>query len=187
MPPAAGPRIFQERAALGVAGNAARRYHVTMGKLSENLELRIARRHGDDYDEVVVQQSEQARDCHDCESALKLGCEVFDWIIEADQRYRRDLYDRKRDHSQKIEDDLAFLIRRWHEKSIGILQWAQRQVDAGFDVAHFSDFQRRWEEAAAIVESLDEGRKDSPMSKPLIALRDQALHEHQHGETAEFI
>ena len=162
---------------------------VSMGKTSaqsESLEMRIARRHADEYDEIVA-QSDEARDCQDCEACLKLGIQAFDWILGADESYRKGVYEGKCGYDKEIEEALGDLIRRWHQRCGQVLKWARHHVSLGFDVAHLADFERRCKESEAIVESLTEPEGDRIMSEPLILLQDKALEEHGDGQTAEFV
>jgi hypothetical protein len=158
-----------------------------MPKTSGNLELAIARRQADDYDALVMQQSREACDCHDCESTMKLGIQVFDWIISADRTYRKNLFAGSHPYDAEMEAALAELLRRWHRQCDQVIQWANHHVGLGFDVANLSDFKNRREEASAMIKSLDDGDHDRIMSEPLILLRDQALEEHRNGQTAEFV
>lgn len=158
-----------------------------MQKTTGNLELAIARRQADDYDELVMQQSRDACDCHDCESALKLGNQVFDWIISADRTYRKNLFAGSHPYDAEIEAALAELLRRWHRQCENVIQWANHHVGMGFEVAHLSDFKSRCDEASAMLKSLDDCENNRIMSEPLILLRDQALEDHRNGQTAEFV
>jgi hypothetical protein len=152
---------------------------------SEGLKMRIARRHADEYDDLI-KQSNEACDCQDCETTLKLGIEVFDWIIDTDQEYRGDVYAEKRPYSQEMEEALEHLMRRWYGGCGVMIRWAEHHIQLGFEVSHLKEFKQRCEEAAGIVESLDEGKEDRIMSDPLIILRDKALEEHRNGQTAGF-
>jgi hypothetical protein len=136
------------------------------------------------YD-LIMQQHYEAEDCCNCESCMELGNQVFDWIIEADQAYRRNLYAHPENFDEEVEAELEILMRGWQARCQEVIQWAERHAARGFSVTHFTDFRRRCEEATAIVESFDEG--ESVMAEPLIVLRDQALLEHRNGETSEFI
>jgi hypothetical protein len=151
------------------------------------MEMRIARRQADDYDELLMQQSREACDCHDCQSSMKLGIQVFDWIIDADKSYRKQLYEGKGTYSPVLEGALAGLLRRWYRQSDGMIAWAEHHVSLGFTVAHLAEFKRRCEEARAILKSLDESDNNRIMSEPLIVLRDNALEDHRNGQTAEFV
>jgi hypothetical protein len=150
------------------------------------LKLTIARRHADEYDNLIT-QSHEACDCQDCEACIRLGIQVVDWIIEADEGYRRALYDDPKLYDEETEKMLEFLMRRWQQKCETVIQWAQRNVDRGFTVNHFDEFKKRCASATAIVESLDDSPGDRVMSEPLIVLRDQALDDHRNGQTADFI
>ncbi len=149
--------------------------------------MRIARRQADDYDELLMQQSEEACDCHDCQSSIKLGIQVFDWIIGADRSYRKALYAGRANYDQLMEVALAELLRRWYAKCDGVLKWAKYHEKLGFEVARLAEFKQRCEEARAMVRSLDESKGDRIMREPLIILRDKALDDHLNGQTAEFV
>lgn len=145
----------------------------------------IARGQLAEYDRILADHAE-AEDCGTCESYLELGVQVFHWIIKADQDYRRELYQSQAAHSEAVERELETLMRRWHSRCQSMLAWADRQVARGFQVAHLDEFRQCTDEAAAIVESFEEGGQGA-MPPPLILLRDQALLDHQNGETSEFV
>lgn len=158
---------------------------------SEFASRAIARGQLAEYDRILADHAE-AEDCGTCESYLELGVQVFHWIIKADQDYRRELYQTPAAHSEAVERELETLMRRWHARCQAMLAWAERQVSRGFQVAHLEEFRHCTDEAAAIVESFDEsiGNDESGkevMPTPLILLRDQALLDHQYGETSEFV
>src|SRR3972149_435617 len=153
---------------------------------SEILELKIARNQADEYDEIVVRQSGEACDCRDCEAAIKFGIHLFDWLIDADQRYRSELYEGKLAYDKETEQAIEYLLRRWHQRCDDLVNWANRHVARGFDVVHLAEFQRRCEESTAIIAALDETKADQTMSEPLLLLRDKALEDHRNGQTADF-
>jgi hypothetical protein len=155
------------------------------GEWQGSLKMRIARRHADEYD-ALIKESNEACDCQDCQTCMKLGIQVFDWIIDADQSYRQSLYKGESDYDPQMEGALAYLIRRWCENGEAVVRWAKRHVSLGFDVMHLDQFCQRLEEARAIIRSLNDDGSGRIMSEPLILLRDRALEEHRNGETAEF-
>ena len=156
----------------------------------ESLELKIARSQADEYGGIIqrniVELSDEACDCRDCEAVIKFGIQHFDWLMAADERYRSDVYAGKQQYSKKMEDALAYLVLRWHEQCGAVLEWAARHKRLGFDVAGLEEFQTRCDESAAIISSLQQAEGSKMMSDPLILLRDKALEEHRDGQTAEF-
>jgi hypothetical protein len=153
---------------------------------SEFASREIARGQLAEYDRILADHAE-AEDCETCESYLELGVQVFHWIIKADQEYRRELYQDSSTHNEAVEQELESLIRRWHARSQSMLSWAQRHLSRGFQLAHLDEFRQCAEEAAAIVDSFDDASGNQVMPAPLILLRDQALTDHQNGETSEFV
>jgi hypothetical protein len=153
---------------------------------SELASRAIARGQLAEYDRILADHAE-AEDCGTCESYLELGIQVFHWIIKADQDYRRELYRDQTTYSETVERELETLMRRWHARSQAMLTWADRQIARGFQLAHLEDFRHCAEEAAAIVNSFDDTSGKHVMLPPLILLRDQALIDHQNGETSEFV
>lgn len=146
----------------------------------------IARGQLAEYDRVMTAHTE-AEDCGMCEAFMELGIQVFHWIIKADHDYRRELYEHPEHHSEAAEKELESLMRGWQSRCQGVFDWAERNAARGFQVTHLEEFRRCEEEATAIVESFDETEGDRVMTEPLIILRDQALLEHQNGETSEFV
>lgn len=146
----------------------------------------IARGQLAEYDRILADHAE-AEDCGRCEAYMELGIQVFQWILRADQDYRRELYQNPNAHSEAGEKELESLVRGWLVHGQGLLQWAERFAARGFQVRHLEEFRRSFDEAAAIVASFDETDADRVMPEPLIVLRDQALLDHRHGETSEFV
>jgi hypothetical protein len=151
----------------------------------EALKMRIARRRAEEYGNLI-RESEEACDCQGCETCMKVGIQVFDWILDADQGFRRDVYEGKYPYDADMEDALEELMRHWYKLSAGAIKWAEKHISLGFDVAYFAEFKQRVEEASAMVEAFDDNGGQRTVSEPLILLRDQALEEHRNGQTAEF-
>lgn len=146
----------------------------------------IARGQLAEYDRILAEHAE-AEDCGRCESFMELGIQVFQWILKADQDYRRELYANPKVHSEAVEQELESLVRGWLAHGAGLIDWAERNAVRGFQVKHIGEFRRSFEEATAIVASFDETAADRRMTEPLIVLRDEALIEHRNGETSEFV
>jgi hypothetical protein len=153
---------------------------------SDSPSRTIARGQLAEYDRILADHAE-AEDCGRCETYMELGVQVFQWILRADQDYRRELYANPKVHSEAVEKELETLARGWLAHGKGLIAWAERNAARGFQVKHLEDFRRSFEEATAIVESLDDTDASHQMTEPLILLRDQALLEHRNGETSEFV
>jgi hypothetical protein len=153
---------------------------------SESLGLRITRNQAAEYEEIVIQQSREACRCRDCESTIKLGVQVFDWIVDLDEDYRRDLFAGKGEYDKSLESDLEVLLRGWHRRCAEVIAWAEENIRLGFEVSNLDQFRDRCEQAKAMVASLDKAKNGNIMSEPLITLRDQALEDYRNGQTAEF-
>jgi hypothetical protein len=153
---------------------------------SDSPSRTIARGQLAEYERILAEHAE-AEDCGRCELYMELGIQVFQWILKADQDYRRELYANPTLHSEAVEKELESLVRGWLTHGAGLIAWAERNVARGFQVKHLEDYRRSFDEATAIVESLDDTDAREQMTEPLILLRDQALLEHRNGETSEFV
>jgi hypothetical protein len=151
-----------------------------------NLALEIARKQLAFYDEVLQQHGE-AMLCQDCEACLRLGVQAFESIIEADRAYRRSVNSKPEGFDPEEERKQVAMLRDWHSNSQSVKNWAIHFVERGFSVGSLEEFDRCYEEAAAIIDSFNESRADRTMSEPLIALRDEALESHRNGQTSEFV
>jgi hypothetical protein len=146
----------------------------------------IARGQLAEFDRIVsLQAADDDRAL--CDDYLQLGIQVFQWILKADQDYRRGLYQNPALHNEATEAELESLLRGWLARGRLLLARADAISDAGRPAAHLAEFRQCCNEATAIVESWDESEDDPPMPEALILLRDQALIDHQNGETSEFV
>jgi hypothetical protein len=146
----------------------------------------IARGQLAEYDRILADHAE-AVDCGRCEAYMELGIQVLQWILRADQDYRRELYRDPGVHNEAAERELETLVRGWLVHGKSLLAWAEGFATRGFQVHHLEEFRHSFEEATAIVASFDETDADRVLPEPVIVLRDQALVEHRNGETSEFV
>lgn len=156
--------------------------------IRETLALQTATSHVEQY----VKQYEFAMhlhyakmDCYECEAFLQLGIDAFRWLLRADYGLRQGIYGGTIEYDAKAEATLEQLFRTWLVPCEFADRWAKSQCDRGFVVSNLSDFRKCCEEGRAIVELIDDSDTDA-MSEQLANLRDQAIYEQQHGETAEF-
>lgn len=156
--------------------------------IRETLALQTATSHVEQYVkqyEFVSSELYEARDCYECEAFLQLGVDAFRWLLRADYGLRQGIYCDALEYDSKAETVLQSLFRIWLVPGEFAERWAAVQSDRGLVVSNLPDFRKCCQEAQAIVDSIDDSDTDA-MSEQLANLRDQAIYEQQHGETAEF-
>lgn len=160
-----------------------------MARASEDLTLKYARQHVAHYREEhkLMADHREAMDCFDCEAYLQLGIDAFHWLVKADAVIRRAIYRGVYEHDPEVDAALQDLFRGWLEPCGNAEKWVAVPEKRGYTVSNLDEFRNCCEEVRAIVKSFDETEKDWIMSEPLITLRNQAMQEHQDGQTAEFV
>jgi hypothetical protein len=161
-----------------------------MARASEDLTFKYARQHVAHYreeDDKLIAAHREAMDCFDCEAYLQLGIDAFNWLVKADAVIRRAIYRGVYEYDPDVEAALQELFRGWLEPCPNAEKWIMLQEQRGYTVSNVNEFRNCCEEVKAIVKSFDETENDRVMSEPLIRLRDQAVQEHQDGQTAEFV
>lgn len=155
---------------------------------SESLYAQQAKKHVADFEieSQVMRDHRAAMDCGDCDAVLHMGVEAFGWIIQADNLYRRELYDGKVEHSPAFENALDLLFVAWLRSCETTSAWILRVCETGYHLDHLEKFRECEAEVRAIVGFHNPGR-DDVMPDALRHLRDQAIAEHHNGQTAEFI
>lgn len=155
--------------------------------IRETLALQTATSHVEQYVKQYefAMHAHQAMDYYECEAFLQLGIDAFRWLLRADYGLRQGIYSDAIEYDAKAEAALEQLFRTWLVPCEFAERWAKVQSDRGFTVSNLGDFRKCCEEARAIVDALD-GNDTEGMSQQLANLRDQAIYEQQHGETAEF-
>ncbi len=155
---------------------------------SESLYAQQAKKHVANFENEsqVMRDQRAAMDCGDCDAVLHMGVEAFGWIIQADNLYRRELYDDKVEHSPGFEDALELLFVAWLRSCEFINPWILKVQEAGYHLDHLEKFRKCEAEVRAIV-GFHTPDRDHVMTDALRLLRDQAIAEHHNGQTAEFI
>lgn len=134
--------------------------------------------------EEVMREHHEAMECYECEDFLQLGIDAFHWLIRLDRRTRRAVLSGEVEHSEATDEELRNLFRRWLEACRDAHNSVRRQQQRGYDLENLGEFENCYEEARAIVDAF-ETVDELPQS--FVALRDEALEDSRHGQTAEFI
>jgi hypothetical protein len=154
-----------------------------------NLALRTAEQHVRNYErestELMARQHE-AMECLDCEAFLQLGIDAFDWLIRADRAIRSGIHRGTVEHDPSIEESLLRLCKAWLGPCENANQWARQQQSRGFVLENLGRFQECCEEMRAIVKAGESGQGEM-LPPGASAIRDKAIAEHAHGETAPFV
>jgi hypothetical protein len=148
------------------------------------LVLRTARRHVASFaDECeIVSDHRQAMECLDCEALLQLGIDAFDWLVRADQDFRKAVFEGI-DYEADVDEAIRELFKAWLKTCEQANPWIAVQQQRGYALANLEHFRKCEREVRAIVKAMGADE----MSDGMRGLRDQALAEHRNGETAEFI
>lgn len=128
----------------------------------------------------------EAMECRDCEDFLLAGVQAFHWIKSADTRFRSALYKDQVSVADalEIEAELENYIRTWSQKSHDADDWVKKLKSLHFKVEHLAEFEKCKEEVASMISFWD---SESRLSENMERLRDDAIAEHERGETHEFI
>ncbi len=160
-----------------------------MHQLSRSLTYRTAEKHVRNYgtESDVIVTHHEAMECCDCDTFLQLGIDAFDWLIRADQEIREALAN-GREVASGVDVDKAFevLCKGWlHSADVAKQQISIHQY-RGYDLGNLGEFESRYAEMQAIVGFFDRSENQN-LPDALIVLQDQAIAEHNNGETAEFV
>ena len=156
--------------------------------IREPLALQTATSHVEQFAtqyEYARREQFEGKDVYQCEAFLQLGIDAFRWLLRADYGMRQAFYSDVADYDSKMESVLMQLFREWLVPAEFAEQRAKAQSERGFAVSNLPQFRECCEEVRAIVDSFDD-HDSNAMSEQLATLRDQAIYEQQHGETAEF-
>lgn len=156
--------------------------------IRETLALQTATSHVEQYVkqyEFVMREHYESLDSRECEAFLQLGIDAFRWLLRADYGLRQGVYGDSSEYDVKAEAALEHLFLAWLIPCEFAEEWARVQVERGFEVSNLAEFRKCGEEVRAIVESLNDDDSRA-MGEQLTKLRDQAIYEQHHGETAEF-
>jgi len=133
----------------------------------------------------VIEESRQAIDCLNCEANLQNGINAWNFIMKADEAIHWALC---KNHITDDEgEDLLTLIDRLVTTWLGpfdrMTQWISRCEARGYKVEYKDRFLACLEEARANAKY----DPQQPMPECILDLKDEALREHENGETAEFL
>jgi hypothetical protein len=157
--------------------------------LVDNFALRTARTIVASYarEDEVLEQHQQATDCHDCDAFLRLGIDAFNWIIRADQLTRQALYDGTADFDfTAIDDAIGELCQLWLKACVRAEQWIALQQTHHSTLDNLEEFRACCQEMQAIAKARA-AQESEELPDNLRPLRDKAIEEHRNGQTAEFI
>jgi len=154
--------------------------------LQDSLQMKIARspvKAFVDYSSQAGAEPEQVLDALDCDAYLQLGIDAFDWLVRADQQYRKLVFSDELESSPEFEAALEVLFRSWVPPRVCANRWIADVEKRGHGLQNVAEFRKREVDALSIVRFLD----SDELTPAMQALRDRALAEFGNGETAEFI
>jgi hypothetical protein len=149
------------------------------------LQLRVARRRLKSFadESKLIDGHRQAMERLDCEAFLQLGIDAYDWLVRADQAIRKAMLAGGEEHSPRTEQALENLFRAWLEPCKLANKWITSIGKRGQSPENLARFRECETEVRAIVRFLD----DDMMTDAMRAMRDEAISEHESGQTAEMV
>ena len=149
------------------------------------LQLRVARRRLKSFadESKLIADHRRAMESLDCEAFLQLGIDAFDWLVRADQAIRKAVLAGCAEHNARTQQALESLFRAWLEPCALANKWVAKIEKQGHALDNLARFCECETEVRAIVRFLDEDK----MTDAMRALRDEAVSEHESGQTAEFV
>lgn len=162
---------------------------------TESLALRSAQWHVDAFSQEAGQRaprtdsSQQPPNGRDCEDFLQMGIDAFHWLIRADQTIRAEIYRGESGDQHELLDRVARMCADWLAPIPIAARWIAEAALQGFEPANVAEFYECVREMKAIVAAGQAQPSEiaRTLPGPVTAARDEALREHRHGETAEFI
>lgn len=130
----------------------------------------------------AMAEHREAMDCWNCEAVIQMGIDAFEWLQRADQGMHEAVYAGAAVPDEEFEA-LKSLYREWHDKTTLVKAWAQRVISNSFALDNFQKLLESDREVAAVVRSFD---KQSGLTDAMRGLRDEAVKEHDRGQTAPF-
>ena len=132
-----------------------------------------------DHGTSVVDESRQAMDCLECDDFLRLGVEAYRWITRVDELLRFALYRGSCDYDETVESAILGLLTEWLSQSSAAIKWASLCKAHGYKLDNEAEFLECVSAAQGALRYAD--RDDLP--KAVAECRDQAIAEHERGET----
>lgn len=131
----------------------------------------------------IIDQSHRAVDCMDCEAFLEGGIETFSCIKRTDMIIREAVLTGRISDSPAYDQAMTRLLRDWVKQVDHAEAWIARCERNGYEVANLSEFRNCVSEAYSML-NFSEATESS---EAILRLQEEALEEHQRGETAEFV
>jgi hypothetical protein len=152
---------------------------------TNGLHLKLARRRLRSFQQEsrLRRDHREALDSLDCEALLQLGIDAYDWLVRADQASRKSILVGAAEHDPQVEQALETLLRAWLRAAELADAWIAKVQERGHALATLSQFRECEDQVRASVRFLDQDE----MTGAMRSLRDEAVAEHDHGETAEFV
>lgn len=136
--------------------------------------------------EKLIAEHREATDCRNCEAFLQMGIDSFEWIMRADRAFRLAVYREEIQHHSEAESTIENWCRQWLLPCEFAERWIEMQQTRGYSVDNVEEFRKCVSEMSAIVDNFGAGN-NAPMPEPIRVLRDEAISEHNDGQTAEFV
>ena len=135
----------------------------------------------DSADELdVIEQSNQAVDCLNCEATIQVGIDAIQTVFKADEALRSASIKGLIVFDEAMEEILTELVKEWLRRTQPTLEWIDRCERRGYTVEHKDELLGLIREAKGIVDF----DPDKPMPEHIARCRDEAVEEVARGEAA---
>jgi hypothetical protein len=132
------------------------------------------------YKELWDADHKEVMACFSLESKLSRGVAIFDFITHIDESYRKAVLGGEAEFQPELFDAIAKLYQVWKIPCDEALKELAK-FEQNYTVAGADEFRRRCREVVGIC------TPDSEFfsSEAMITLRDEAIEEHERGETID--
>jgi hypothetical protein len=123
-----------------------------------DVSLQLARRKVDQFDDVLALHH-QALACAECEEAIAIGLQAWQWIERAEAILLEGEDENILDYSPEAHAELHREYAQWLASSEQLLRVGERHVAAGFALRRFAELQvaadrvRQWLATQAAIEA----------------------------------
>lgn len=124
--------------------------------MTSPLYITEAKRRVEEYERLdAVSESRHAMECLDCEAWLKIGIDLFKFLIETDEAIRLAIYSEKVPEGitlDEFDEVCRALMADWLKPTRRANRWIKQCEDRGFVVEHKEEFFKCVRKAELIVQ-----------------------------------
>lgn len=149
--------------------------------MADSLAFRSAQTHVKCFSDEsnIIEQSNQALECRDCEDFLQLGIDAFRWLNRADESIRLAVF-AGYPHNEAADNALAALYKAWLDPCVPAERWIAIQEERGYHIDNLTEFRNCVAEVEALV------RDSRHVGGELAKARDRAIASQKAGETDDW-